>query len=468
MANLSKANRDALPGDEFAVPGKRKLPIHDAAHVRLAWDMVDRAKDLSDDERREARERIIRKAGSLGISTEDWRVEASIAFQAMAIAMPDVEGHPNRKPFKGVLTRVDQPSDAPPGGSGGRRVIIPSDVARQALPSLLGMGVDCDPEGNFDGHDARFKIGLITAADVVGDAVEIEGFFYANDFPDIWEAIQAEKHALGFSYECKVRIRDLDAEFWVAESCVFTGAALLYKAKAAYQTTSLAAKAESENQSMNEEQLKQLLAGMSTMQDGITRLTAEVAEIKAGRGASLAGPVIDQVKPHVDAINACAASMDAAGVGTDPKAGHAGVLRRVAAHMAAEAVSGRVPMVYRDHDYLPDARVEASADPKAIEAAQAAAMKPLQDALADLGTKFADLKASAFNSAPAPERKTLSPEIMTLLAKAGIAPDEAKDKVSVSSIDKTLEAAGIKGRSAIEAKLKLMHAGLLPAGKPEA
>ena len=112
MANLSKANRDALPGDEFAVPGKRKLPIHDAAHVRLAWDMVDRAKDLSDDERREARERIIRKAGSLGISTEDWRVEASIAFQAMAIAMPDVEGHPNRKPFKGVLTRVDQPSSA--------------------------------------------------------------------------------------------------------------------------------------------------------------------------------------------------------------------------------------------------------------------------------------------------------------------------------------------------------------------
>ena len=31
----------------------------------------------------------------------------------MAIEMPPVEGHPNREPFRGVLTLVDVPSDRP-------------------------------------------------------------------------------------------------------------------------------------------------------------------------------------------------------------------------------------------------------------------------------------------------------------------------------------------------------------------
>lgn len=50
MANLDKSAREALPDSDFAVPGKRKLPIHDATHATLAWDMVDRTSGLSSDE----------------------------------------------------------------------------------------------------------------------------------------------------------------------------------------------------------------------------------------------------------------------------------------------------------------------------------------------------------------------------------------------------------------------------------
>ena len=72
MAELDTAARDRLRAEDFAVPGKRALPIPDARHVRLAWDMVDRTEGLSDAERATARRRILAKAHSLGIDTASW------------------------------------------------------------------------------------------------------------------------------------------------------------------------------------------------------------------------------------------------------------------------------------------------------------------------------------------------------------------------------------------------------------
>lgn len=470
--SLTKEQRDALPDEHFAVPGKRKLPIHDETHTRLAWDMLDKTKGLTPEERSIARSRIRGRAKVLGMDTADWHAEMVIAFQAMAIPMPDVEGHPNKMPFTGVLTRVDQPSDEPPGGSLGKRVFIPGDVAREALPTLLGMAVDCDPDGDFAGHEAKHKIGLITGADVVDDALEIEGFFYANDFPELCQQIKAEKHLLGFSYESKVRIRDLDADIWHVDSCVFTGAAVLYKDRAAYHNTSLAAKAAPENE-MTPEQLKALTDSIATLSASVGTITKDIADLKAGRGASLAGPIIDQVKPHVDAANACASAMEAAGIGGHPTKGHAASLRHIANHLAAEAVSGRVPHIYRDHDWFSDARVEAgrgAGESAELKAAREhgekleGQLKTVTDSLAAVTTQIKDLQAKAFNSSEAPQRKTLPAEIVSLIAKAGISKDDAEQsKLTLASVDKALEAAGIKGQPAIEAKLKIRAAGLLAA-----
>lgn len=465
MANLDKAARDALPETDFAVPAKRALPMHDRNHVKLAWDMVGRTKGLSDDERRTARERIKRRAADLGIDTSDWHITASIAFEAMALAVPEVSDHPNRMPFRGVLTRLDQPSDAPPGGANGKRTYIPRDVAERALPSLLGMAVDYSD--GFDGHNRRQKIGLITGAEIVGDAIEIEGFFYAKDFPTEVEAIRAEKSDLGFSYECDARIQDTEADIWTLSHCVFTGAAVLYKELAAYTTTSLAAKAEQELEMTKEELLAIFAEANKPLNDAVAAIGEKVKALEAGKGASLAGPIIDQVKPHVDGLNAAADAMEKAGIGTHSENGHVRHLRHMAAHLAAEAVSGRVPYVYRDHDYLPGARVEAGSDEKAIAAAVEKAIAPMKTELEAANTKVKDLEAKAFKNAEAPVRATISPQIMTLLAKGGVKAEEVSDgkKLSVEQVDKALEAAGVRGIKAIEAKLKLRHEGLMTVGQ---
>lgn len=474
MASLDKTARDALPDSDFAVPGKRKLPMHDATHAKLAWDMIDRTEGLTGDERREARERVKNRAKALGVDTENWHITACFAFQAMALDMPDVQDHPNKMPFKGVLTRLDQPSDLPPGGAK-KRTMMPAAVAEAAIPTLLGMAVDFTK--NFDGHDRQCKIGLITGACVVGDAVEIEGFFYAKDFPEECKRIRTEKGALGFSFEADARIQDVDADIWVIEHCVFTGAAVLYKDLAAYTTTSLAAKAEQDIQMLTEEQMTKLLAtsiaaAIAPLAASIEKQGAELAVVQKtidAKGASLAGPIIDQVKPHVDAINTAADAMEKAGIGIHSENGHVRHLRHVAANMAASAVSGSVPHVYRDHDFLPGARIEAGkAAPTAEEIAAAAAkdkqITDLAAGMADLKTLVTDLKAKGFTEAAAPARATMSPEIKTILAKAAIKDEDIKDgKLSIAQADAMLDAAGIKGSKAIEMKLKLRHDGLMVA-----
>ena len=106
-----------------------------------------------------------------------------LSVESMAIEMPAVHGHPNRAGFRGVLTMVDVASDKSPSGARGHRVVLTRRAAEAAIPSLMGMGLDYSPA--LDRHDARRKIGVITRAEIVGRVIEVGGYLYAQDFPEI-------------------------------------------------------------------------------------------------------------------------------------------------------------------------------------------------------------------------------------------------------------------------------------------
>jgi hypothetical protein len=110
-----------------------------------------------------------------------------IELKSMAVAMPEVVGHPNRAGFSGVLTMVDMPSQRSPSGAKGRLVVLTKKAAEAALPSLLGMALDYSPE--LDRHDVRRKVGVITRAEIVGRNLELGGYLFARDFPEIVEEI---------------------------------------------------------------------------------------------------------------------------------------------------------------------------------------------------------------------------------------------------------------------------------------
>ena len=161
---------------------------------------------------------------------------AALAMHAMAVEFPQVHGHPNRLPFEGVLTLVDMPSDRAPSGARGHRVILTRAAAHAALPSLLGMAVDY--KAGWDGHDARQKCGIITAAELEDNRLTVAGFVFSRDFPELEHSLSADG-IMGMSYElADARVADMSAYIWTLTQATFTGAAILLREKAAYRDTS--------------------------------------------------------------------------------------------------------------------------------------------------------------------------------------------------------------------------------------
>jgi hypothetical protein len=162
----------------------------------------------------------------------------SMRLKAMAVTLPDVDGHPNRAPFTGVLTLVDEPSTKPPSGARGHRVILTRAAALAALPSLLGMAIDYAP--SWDGHDARRKCGIITFADVEGSRLRVAGYLFAKDFPEVERQMrECLPGAMGMSWElADAHVQDMRSEVWTLTRATFTGAAILLREKAAYRDTS--------------------------------------------------------------------------------------------------------------------------------------------------------------------------------------------------------------------------------------
>jgi hypothetical protein len=75
MSKLDQEDRDDLPKREFAFPKQRKEPLEDAGHVRNAIARFNQVRDVSDDERDEAWQRILAAARKFGVDVAEgsWR-----------------------------------------------------------------------------------------------------------------------------------------------------------------------------------------------------------------------------------------------------------------------------------------------------------------------------------------------------------------------------------------------------------
>lgn len=512
---LDTKERNALGSDTFAVPGKRKLPINDANHVRNALARFNQTKGLTPAERATARAKIHRAAKKFGIDVkaEGEEIEAGavrMVFQCKAVSLdlPRVDGHPNRMPFSGILTRIDVASDKAPHGSNGKRIILTKSAAEAALDSLLGMGVDLKKD--FDGHDAQNKVGLITAARIDGDAIRIEGFIYASDFPREALRIHMDQADLGFSFEAQnLAVESLETDPLVIKRCVFTGAAILLRNDAAYQTTALAAARAKEHEMEDLEGAvgKAVPEAIAKALEPITKALADIAALQTAQAASIdqlrQAPALRlveanaamcaMVEPHAQHIEAAADGMENNNppIGVSSPHGHVHHLRRLASHMRSEAGKGHLPAEFHGSDSYyasadpnrqqqtqstedDDVKVQDAPEFKALQAsAEKTAtdlktsqeeLKKASEMMAVMNTTLADIKAEMQRARPSPDRKTVAPEIAAVLARVGLsAPDDETGQLSVGKLDAAL--AGMPNMDTSQRmylKTQLARAGVIP------
>lgn len=97
FSTLTGEQRGNLESGQFAVPGKEKLPINDAAHVRNAVARFDQTKGLTPDERARAKSRIRAAATKFGVKVSEEFSQAGTvspktatqALQEEVTTMPD-------------------------------------------------------------------------------------------------------------------------------------------------------------------------------------------------------------------------------------------------------------------------------------------------------------------------------------------------------------------------------------------
>lgn len=325
-----------------------------------------------------------------------------LRLDAMALEIPDFPGHPNRVPFSGVLTVLDAPSDRPPAGAAGHRVVLPRAVAERALPSLLGMAVDFAP--GLRGHDVRRKIGVITRAEIQDGRMEVAGYLFAKDFPEEVGEMRARRDRLGMSYEVtNVRVADPAAKVWVLEQVVFTGAAILERTAAAYQQTSLAARGEQSTSFQSSGATPQANRG-----DTMNEKTVQALELVAQTNQSLAAE--------------CAG------------------LRTLLAEL--RETQGAVAKVIEAQASRPAADIETR-------------FEQLARTADELREQNEALQAQVERFSTQVQRKTAPPQVLALLSKAGVGADVmgANGKVDVTVLDKALDGLPIEQRIAVKSQL---------------
>lgn len=226
--------------------------------------------------------------------------------------------HVNKMSWQGIVAFVDKPTNGAPGGAYGYKAIFGKAEMEAKYKTLEGMGVNCDwpdgywssPEDALADHDKRFKIGYISEVWLEDDKVMAKGFIWKKDFYDVTTMLINGKDALGFSVEASIydyEIQEGNEELIYIKDFVFTGVAVLWKTKAAFNDTQLLeliAKRTNrkDDNLMNEEQMKALLE--SVMSGVQTSITEAVAGVKTELTASLEkmSSVVDEVKSDMEAM----------------------------------------------------------------------------------------------------------------------------------------------------------------------
>lgn len=166
-----------------------------------------------------------------------------LSFECPAIpiqASAQILEFDNRCPVRGVLFRVEEPSEAIPAVGPGLPIYIPAEVAQSIASTIAGMPLDC--HNSLSQHATRESFGVIMSGQIEGKDFVIDGYLHDWSQPEKVQLIQAQRDRLGMSmdataigYETEIEGRPV---FYVTNLNI-RGATILFSDKATYRQTRL-------------------------------------------------------------------------------------------------------------------------------------------------------------------------------------------------------------------------------------
>jgi len=180
MATLRAKDRARLPDSAFAyidASGKRRLPIHDASHVRNALSRFNQVKFEDDDARDRARGRLLRAAQKHGIMpigfiSAQLRNQGKLPTGTLTFLLADIEGSTDLlerlgDDFGPMLSEVRKRVRAAVRAAGGQEIAARGDdlqvvfeTAPPAVEAALAIQRAMAEGGLPGGRDVRLRIGL--------------------------------------------------------------------------------------------------------------------------------------------------------------------------------------------------------------------------------------------------------------------------------------------------------------------
>jgi len=190
--------------------------------------------------------------------------------------------HPNKQPFKGILTKVGSASTKAPIGSNGKIVVLSAEGAVTAVDTLKGMPLNViwdNPKGKFTGHDQETVIGIIAESWIQENDLWVEGYLFPQNYPVICASIRQDKEDLGFSYELLASSHETKGNTMLINEFTFIGACICFKDSAAYGADTQLIAATLNTKDGNENMDKEVFQGLIDAM--LNSIDSKIAEVKA-------------------------------------------------------------------------------------------------------------------------------------------------------------------------------------------
>ena len=196
----------------------------------------------------------------------------------------------NNRPIRGVLFRIDEPSETAPSKGSDYPLFIPKAVAEQALIAInasKGLPLDADP--SLAKHANKEIVGVMVAAEIQDKDFIVQGHLFQWNQQDRVDAISDNQELLGMSLNAHASgaVTQIDGkDVFCLSHLDILGANILLKDRATYQKTRLipteiAASSSVEQPENVEQQLNTEEINMEPLEQRIKELQATLAEISA-------------------------------------------------------------------------------------------------------------------------------------------------------------------------------------------